>query len=985
MRKTVRIALAVLAVALVSGQATAQVQTGSILVRSADEQGAVVPGVTVTITSPVLVAGRQTGATDAGGVYRFPSLPPGTYTVKVDLSGFQSINREGVIVGAGATTPVDFTMKVGNLTETMTVKGESPVIDTSNANVAVHLDAKILETTPAGRDIWSIIEYKVPGLVMDTPDVGGNQGGLQRGITARGTGNNQNIQMLNGVNVDDPAAIGFAGYYYDPSALQDIQISSGANDITVPTGGVLINMVTKSGTNRFSGQVLDTYQGKGTQWDNIDTDLQRQGIRPNGAAVDYIKNFNVQAGGPILKNRVFYFAALNDQRTAVHFAGFPSPVWQGDAEADTTNITSVFADPTWQITSKHRVQVTASRQVYDKINRGADGSNGSQDPESVWHEHDVLAVYQGLWNYVLTDRQFVDTRVSYNSIDFPLNLKTTEQTLLDQSTSIRTRANTIQQIMDRRRLQVSSNWQYFIPQALGGRHEIRAGIDNAYTPEDVDLAINDDVRLTYRSAPSATGAPAGPVSVQLFNTPLHQTRAVMNTALYVQDSYSYKRMTVVGGIRWERVEGWLPAQSDPASQYFPEGTTVNSAFGSYQLLRTIPEVRHVPLWHNAGPRGSVIFDVFGDGKTAIKASLARYYDQIGTGTPGNVNPNGLVNQTFGWNDNGDLVFQPNELGPASGSISAPLSADLLRDHFLVTRRPYRNELTAGVDHQLIADLRVSAAYIHRSERDQIVTLEQNIPFDYYNAISYPDVGPDGVAGTPDDTSLTVFAEKTPTLPSLTGPATDNRANQTYHGLELTATKRYSNRWTMVVGYTFSRTTVDLAGLNNNSVTSVLGTSITSPNSLINQTGRSSIDRAHNFKLTGSYLLPWDVLVGGNLRAQSGQPYTRVLNVTGLPQSVNGFNVNAEPRGRYLLPSLTTADVRVGKVFRMGTHEFEADMDIYNVTNSNAVFNVRTTTGLQTVTDFTTGQSVRIPQFNSPIGVLGPRILRFNVSYKFGTR
>ena len=182
MRKTVRIALAVLAMALVSDQATAQVQTGSILVRSADEQGAVVPGVTVTIASPVLVAGTQTGATDAGGVYRFPSLPPGTYTVKVDLSGFQSISREGVIVGAGATTPVDFTMKVGNLTETMTVKGESPVIDTTNANVAVHLDAKLLETTPAGRDIWSIIEYKVPGLVMDTPDVGGNQGACSAGL-----------------------------------------------------------------------------------------------------------------------------------------------------------------------------------------------------------------------------------------------------------------------------------------------------------------------------------------------------------------------------------------------------------------------------------------------------------------------------------------------------------------------------------------------------------------------------------------------------------------------------------------------------------------------------------------------------------------------------------------------------------------------------------------------------------------------------------
>ena len=136
------------------------------------------------------------------------------------------------------------------------------------------------------------------------------------------------------------------------------------------------------------------------------------------------------------------------------------------------------------------------------------------------------------------------------------------------------------------------------------------------------------------------------------------------------------------------------------------------------------------------------------------------------------------------------------------------------------------------------------------------------------------------------------------------------------------------------------------------------------------------------QVDGSYLLPWDIQLGGNFRAQSGQPYTRTLLVTGLNQNTAGVTVNAEPRGKYLLPSVKT-DLRLGKIFRFGTNEFEADMDVYNVTNSNAVFNVRNGTGLQTVTDFTNNTSVRIAQFGSPIGVLGPRIVRFNVSYKFG--
>jgi hypothetical protein len=178
---------------------------------------------------------------------------------------------------------------------------------------------------------------------------------------------------------------------------------------------------------------------------------------------------------------------------------------------------------------------------------------------------------------------------------------------------------------------------------------------------------------------------------------------------------------------------------------------------------------------------------------------------------------------------------------------------------------------------------------------------------------------------------------------------------------------------MVGGYPLSRTV-----LNGTTV-------ITSPNSLINQNGRASIDRAHNFKLTGSYLLPYDILVAGNVRSQSGQPYTRIVTVTNLPQAANGLNVNGDPRGFYTLPWLNTIDLRAGKVFHFGANEFEADMDVYNLTNSNAVFNVRTGTGLTPVTDFTTGQTVSIATFNSPIGVLGPRIVRFNVVYRFGQR
>jgi hypothetical protein len=966
MRHIARVLAALAVLVAGAGSLSAQVQTGSILVRTIDEQAGVMPGVTITITSPVLVSGQMTGVTDAGGAYRFPSLPPGTYAVRTELSGFQAVIREGLTVSVGQTTSLEFTMRLAGVTESVTVTGASPVVDTTRVNVGVNLDAKLLETTPSGRDIWSVIEYKVPGLVMASPDVGGNQGGLQRGISARGTGNAQNTQMLNGVNVGDPAAIGFAGYYYDPSSFQDIQVSSGAQDITVPSGGVFINMVTKSGTNQFASQALFTYQGDKTQSQNVDEELQAQGLRPNANAVDFITNANFNAGGPLVRNKLFYFGALNDQRTHVNVVGFPAIPTDG-IQNEPTDITSGLGKLTYQLNDAHRFSGEGSRQLYNKPNRGASNTN---TPESTFHERDVLAVYQGLWNWVISNQMFMDTRVSYNSIDFPLQLKTDQQTLLDNTTNIRTRAAANEAVMFRERLQTSANFNWFIPQAAGGRHEIRAGIDNAYTPDSVQTIINDDLRLTYRSAPQGTN-PAGPVQVQLFNTPIFAKRAVQTTALYVQDAYAYKRLTFTAGVRWERVEGWLPEQSSPPSRWFPEGTVfttnIRGVPTQYTVRRSFPEQRNIPLWKNAGPRVSAVYDVTGDGRTALRLSVARYYDQIGTGTPGGFNPNGQIQQNFVWNDrNGDLLFQDGELGNPSAP-TVPASNE--RDPDL--QRPYRNEFTAGLDRELFPGFGVSVTWIQRREKNPLTNIDIGIPFDYYRQEDRVDPGRDGVVGTTDDGVITIYNELTPARVSVLQLTNDDRVAQRYKGLDLSATKRSSDNWQMIAGYTWSRTEVEATGVTN-------------PNdAFVNARGRAGIDRTHNFKLTGSALLPYDVQIGGNFRLQSGEPITRTVSITGLVQNPNGVTVLAEPRGSTLLPWLHTVDFRIGKIFRFGGPQLELDMDIYNVTNANTVYAVRTNSDLINVRRGGDGETLRIPQFLSPTNVLGPRIVRFNVTYKFG--
>ncbi|HWQ00274.1 MAG TPA: TonB-dependent receptor, partial [Vicinamibacterales bacterium] len=512
--------------------AAAQVQTGSILVRVTDPQGAVVPGVTVTISSPALVAGQMVGVTDQGGVYRFPSLPSGVYSVKLELAGFRTVVRENIVVSVGQTTPVDLTLEVATVAETVTVTGGSPVVDTTSANVNVILSQDLLQKTPGGRDIWSLVEYKVPGLVSSRPDVGGTAGGLQGGMTARGTPNSQNVQFLNGINVGDPAAVGFAGYYYDYDAFEEIQVSTGAHDISVPSSGVFLNMTTKTGGDRWSGKAGFFWEGEETQSRNVDDRLLDFGFRPETNSVDFVSDVSIQAGGPLVRNKVRFFGSFRDWRVHVNV-----PAAFSELVLDETNITSGLGNVTWQVDDNNRFTGFYTRQYYKKPNRFL-GSSALFTSESNSNEDDVFDIVQALWNSVLSPDLFLDARLSYNRIFFPLYFNGRDQSLLDLSTGIRTRNAASEQIFIRNRLQASATFNYFVDRALGGRHEIRFGADHAHMPTSTEVHRWDDLEVAYRSATNT------PVRVTLFNTPVQSKATLDVTALFLQDSYTVGRVTL---------------------------------------------------------------------------------------------------------------------------------------------------------------------------------------------------------------------------------------------------------------------------------------------------------------------------------------------------------------------------------------------------------------------------------------------------------
>src|SRR3954447_9011365 len=816
-RKMKRIVSLVAGLALAFASiASAQVQTGSILVRAVDEQGAVMPGVSISISSPVLVGGSMTAVTDVGGVNRFPSLVPGTYTVKVDLQGFQTIVRENIQVLVGQTTPVELAMKVASVAETITVTGASPTVDTTSANVNVNLSQELIQGTPGGRDIWGLLEAKVPGLVMSRPDVGGTSGGLQGTFSARGTTSTQNTSFLNGINVGDPAAIGAAGFYYDFDAFDDIQVSTGSHDITVPTSGVFLNMITKTGGNKWNGSTTFTYLNDSMQGRN-DTDptLQKYGFRPGSNTSNFVSDINFTAGGPLVQNKLRFFGAFRDWRVHQNVA-----VQNSQTVLDQTNITSGLGNFTWQANQNNRLTGFYSRQRYNKPNRLLN-AQAVTVPDSTVDEEDMFDLVQGLWNSVVGKNLFVDARLGLNKILFPTYFNGgTNQSLTDNATGIIYGNNPNQVVRHRDRYQANATGQYYVDQALGGRHEFKFGFDYTHAVERNETTRPDNVQLTYTSA----GGGFTPQNVTLYATPQNDARALNVLALFAQDSYSVKRLTITGGLRFEQLEGYLPAQSSPPSPF-----AAASIGGFAAQAREYPEVRNVVKWNTAGPRGQVVYDLMGDGRTALKAAAGRYYYVLATGGGGvsQVNRNANYQEQYAWNDlNGDHVFQLGEqTGPpvvtavvVNGQIATSIDPNF--------SRPYTDEYSFGVDRELAANFKVAVVGTYRREKKRQGSTNPENP--YATATQQAvDPGPDGFIGTADDGTYAFY----PRISAANTTVITNDPNvvQSYKAVEFTLTKRFTNRWQMLAGYTLSKNRIDNVTLD------------LSPNFLINANGNISPD------------------------------------------------------------------------------------------------------------------------------------------------
>ncbi|HEX6463333.1 MAG TPA: carboxypeptidase-like regulatory domain-containing protein, partial [Vicinamibacterales bacterium] len=315
----VRHSLAVLVIALLStvGAFAQTTPAGSANGTVTDVSGAILPGVTVTIDGPALLV-KQQSITNEKGQYRFPLLPPGDYQLVYELNGFAKVERQGIHVGVGFNAEVNVKMEVASLKESVTVSGQSPVIDTQNTNVQNNFTADMMAAIPNARDIWSLIA-EAPGMTVTRFDVGGSTAGTQTGYSAYGF-SGQNRVQIDGVNTTE--GTGSAGFYFDYGAFQEVQLGADSNDASMPTPGVLVNTVVKSGGNTLRGEVYADYENPNFQGQNV-SDQQLHLGAGTGTRIQTYHDVNGQVGGPIRKDKLWYFVSIRDQNIVTSVTGFP--------------------------------------------------------------------------------------------------------------------------------------------------------------------------------------------------------------------------------------------------------------------------------------------------------------------------------------------------------------------------------------------------------------------------------------------------------------------------------------------------------------------------------------------------------------------------------------------------------------------------------------------------------------------------------------
>jgi hypothetical protein len=907
--------------------AHAQVQTGSIVGVVADSSGAVLPGVVVTASSDRLIGGVQTATTDAGGAYRIDRLPPGDYNVKFELQGFKTVERAEIRLNAAFTATINAKLEVGSLSETITVTGESPTVDTKSNLQQTVMNQEILEGVPSGRDPWSLAKL-IPGVQVGTYDVGGTQSMQQSSLSAHGSSTNDVSYNIDGATVNWPGGGGGATMlYYDQGMFEEVNYLTSAIPAEVMAGGVSINMVTKDAGNPWRGNIRYNFSNDDMQDEN------HLGIKervPSFLGNPTLKTYdlNLSGGGALVQNRLWVNGTV--RRWIVNKLTNARNL-DGSQALDDNTLKNYSGKGTFSITSNQKFSL--SYLWNDKIRGHRRNSNDLiPDIASIVQTNPAQttqAKYTGVFGPRLVYESAFSVMDGQTNYTYQPGTPADAIRWVDFTDGAQNFAAPSHEEQPNSRHQFDNTIAYNVT-GFGGDHLFKGGVQFGRLYFESRYTVQGHHYVEYSSKT--------PNRIRLFNTPTDSKNLAHVLGLFIQDSWSIgSRVTVNLGMRFDNYRGILPDQSNAnvAFDLFNPGNLESDGTGPFIDARSVEEQEVINqskgVW-----RAGIVFDATGDGRTALKASYSRYALQVGIDRVTAVNPLGVGSRTCPWSDpNQDGRFQLSEITLADCSA---FSGGVNTTYAEGVKWPYSDEVTAGIERQVMSDMRVGVMFYYRANRDQLGTRNMAIPTSAYTPFTF-DV-PNGPNGP---TTVTAYNLQT-AFNGLANNIRDNEPlfNTDYKGVEITASKRFSRKWQMVGGVTFGRNEGGYPG----------GGDLNDPNNLIYDRGIVGNDSEVGFRLSGSYQLPAGFSFAGSLVSNTGYPYVSTYSITranalaqqGVRLTRSTQSVDLSRRGDERLPHVTMADIRISRPLRFGDRRIVPQLDIFNIGNASTVVSLQNAVG-----------------------------------------
>lgn len=944
--------LAILLLTIVPATALAQ-STITGIVR--DATGAVLPGVTVEVASPALIEKVRVAISDPQGAYRIIDLRPGVYSVTFSLPGFSTVRRENLQLPDAFTATINGELRVGSVEETITVSGQAPAVDVQSVAQRTVLTNAVLDTIPSSRFIHGYVSY-LPGTSGVTL---GQVAHAARDVSLHGSRPGAFVTEIDGFSTNFMSAqTGVStSFFVNQAIIQETNIQTAGAAANQQFGGIQPNIIPKEGGNSFSGYFYGSYSNESMQADNLSDEYRAKGLTAvNNNKLLY--DINPAGGGRIVRDRVWFYAAAKaatvDKWRAGIYYDTDQTDWVYTPDLSRPLHHSAVTDYdyslrlTWQATPRNKFTVFFDQQPHYVEQRNSDPTSGGlvAAPEATnWTDYWPNVFYSVGWKSPVSSRLLLDVGAAVYSTGINTNPPKdpvlagnpfTIVAAVEESTNICFRASACAGGWvdpDNVSVQTRASSSY-----VTGSHVLKVGMNTlwGYTGTETE---DFDYRVTLLN-----GVPR---SLTQIIKPDRRRSYSSEVGLYAHDQWTIKRATLNYGLRFDYQRGWNPATEVPAGPYVP--------------ARSYPRVDNLPNYKDLSPRLGIAYDLFGNGKTALKATLNRYADSGGNGiaVANHSVALSVLSATRAWNDaNRDYVPDCDLVNPLANGECAQVNdlnfgkanpRNLGYNPDILTGwgvRQYNWEMSAQIQQELMPGFSATIGYFRRA---------------FGNLTTV-----DNLAVTPADfDQYCVTAPLHPQLPGGGGyqicdlydvkPAkfgqVQNQVNRTsdygeqidWRGVDATVNMRLQGATLSGGLSTGSRHTNDCAVVD---LPSVLYCDVKQP-------------WQTQIKLLGLYPLPWwglqlsgvyQNLPGENLNATAAYTNAQIRPSLGRDRSAGAAGVvivplipaygvgvfGARTFGTEYLPRQSQIDLRVAKAFQFGRYNITTGVDLFNLLNGNGI-------------------------------------------------